>query len=173
MNVGIYGPALPDIGFPSTFRYENTVGVNISVFGDGGGNAGNTVTESASTVLYRDGVKIGETEGAGYGVFDVPAERGRYRLTTDVDKSNSAPAGRAFVVPVSMQLEDGSVVVPRGLSVDVSYDEGKTWRGANVAGSVVLLFHPAGAKSVSLRAKAADGRGGTVEQTIVRAFKLK
>ncbi|WP_436496011.1 S8 family peptidase [Actinokineospora sp. HUAS TT18] len=209
MNVGIYGPALAR--GESAVRFENTLGIRVGLFGDGGGNDGSIATETANTSLYRDGVKIGETNGAGYGEFAVPAERGPYRLTTDVtrparydvstkvsaawtfesargdttvplsairfhaglDATNSATAGRAFALPVTLQVNDGSTVVPRGLSVDVSYDEGATWRKAAVVGSVALLFHPVGAKSVSLRAKAADGRGGTVEQTIVRAYKLK
>ncbi|CRK55890.1 peptidase S8 and S53, subtilisin, kexin, sedolisin [Alloactinosynnema sp. L-07] len=212
MNVGIYGPAMPDTGYSPGIRYENRLGFRISLFGDGGGNSGYMITESANTTLYRDGVKIGESDVPGYGEFEVPAERGRYRLTTDVvrparydvstkmsaawtfesakgdttvplstvrfhanlDATNSAPGGRAFALPVTLQRENGSTAIPRGLSVDVSFDEGATWRKATVvANSVVLLHHPAGAKSVSLRAKASDGRGGTVEQTIVRAYKLK
>ncbi|MBC6449481.1 S8 family peptidase [Actinokineospora xionganensis] len=90
-----------------------------------------------------------------------------------LDESNSARAGRPFLLPVGMRLEDGSTVTPRKLGVEVSYDEGKTWRRATVANNTALLLHPADAKSVSLRAKAEDGRGATVEQTIIRAYKLK
>ncbi|MGH3859365.1 S8 family peptidase [Actinokineospora sp.] len=210
MAVAIFGPALPRSPYPWAERSEDQLGFGIGLFGDGGGNAGFTVA-TGKTALYRDGVKIGESEGAGYGLFEVPAAAGAYRLTTEgvrgelfdvsttvsaawtfssksgdkiiplsvlrfdgtVDESNSARAGRPFLLPVSMQLEDGSTVTPRKLGVEVSYDEGKTWQRATVANNTALLFHPAEAKSVSLRATAQDGRGGSVEQTIIRAYKLK
>jgi hypothetical protein len=66
------------------------------------------------------------------------------------------------------------VVRPQRLSVEVSYDEGKTWRAAEVLWNrAVKLDHPAGPGSVSLRAKASDRDGNTVEHTIIRAYKLR
>jgi hypothetical protein len=56
--------------------------------------------------------------------------------------------------------------------VDVSYDEGHTWRSVTAHGDRVILTHPADARSVSLRARAED-RGTTVEQTIIRAYLLQ
>jgi subtilisin family serine protease len=87
-------------------------------------------------------------------------------LTGDV-----APYGR-FVVPVTLQRADGSHTRPRHLVVDVSYDEGHTWQRATTHGDKVVLTHPAGARSVSLRASA-DDRDTTVEQTIIRAYLLR
>ena len=96
------------------------------------------------------------------------------RFAPKLDNDNSARAGRPFLVPVALQLQSGSTVRPARLAVDVSYDEGKTWRQADVLGNLaVLLFHPAGATSVSLRAKATDRDGDTVEQTVIRAYKLR
>jgi hypothetical protein len=95
------------------------------------------------------------------------------RFTPKLDDTNTAPAGRAFLIPVTLQRQSGDLTRPRRLTVDVSYDEGKTWRKADViAGLAVLLHHPANATSVSLRAKASDRDGNTVEQTIIRAYKL-
>jgi hypothetical protein len=37
----------------------------------------------------------------------------------------------------------------------------------------LVLHHQAGAQTVSLRAKATDGNGNTVEQTIVNAYRLR
>ncbi|SES31232.1 S8 family peptidase [Actinokineospora terrae] len=91
------------------------------------------------------------------------------RFHAPLRDDNSAPVGK-FTIPVSLQLENGTHVDPRNLSVNVSYDEGKTWRRAQVRGNDLVLDHPRGATSVSLRAKAEDGRGGTVEQTIIRAY---
>ncbi|HEU5469865.1 MAG TPA: S8 family peptidase [Actinophytocola sp.] len=95
------------------------------------------------------------------------------RFTPRLDATNSAPAGTAFLVPVAVQQQNGSLVRAQRLTVDVSYDEGRTWRRAEVVlGLAVLLHHPAGAKSVSLRAMATDRHGNTVDQTIINAYKL-
>ncbi|GAA3001552.1 S8 family serine peptidase [Actinokineospora diospyrosa] len=90
-----------------------------------------------------------------------------------LDAANSAPKGPA-IVPVSLQLEDGTLTQARELTIDVSYDEGATWRRAPLlARSLLLLNHPQGATSVSLRAAAKDSRGITVDQTVIRAYKLR
>ena len=82
-----------------------------------------------------------------------------------------AKAGRTAVVPVSVTSQTG--VAPRSLAVRVSYDSGKTWLPALTLGrSVVVLHHPRGATSVSLRANATDREGNTVEQTIIDAYRL-
>lgn len=64
----------------------------------------------------------------------------------------------------------------RRLTVDVSYDDGRTWNRAPLivapGGRQVLLDHPAGTGFVSLRANVADGRGNTTEQTIIRAYRI-
>ncbi|GAB3478754.1 S8 family serine peptidase [Amycolatopsis cihanbeyliensis] len=96
------------------------------------------------------------------------------RFFPRLDEANSAPAGRTFVFPVAVQ-EQGSPVtkVPHKLSAEVSYDGGQTWRPAGVLGnSQLVVQHPAGADTVSLRAKATDGNGNTVEHTIINAYKL-
>ncbi|WP_434446964.1 S8 family serine peptidase [Lentzea sp. E54] len=95
------------------------------------------------------------------------------RFTPELDDTTSAPAGRPFRIPVALQCSDGSRQRARDLTVDVSYDEGKTWRPADVrANRTVKVDHPADATSVSLRASAADGRGNTIRHTIIRAYKL-
>ncbi|MFJ5304242.1 S8 family peptidase [Streptomyces sp. NPDC088350] len=101
------------------------------------------------------------------GTERIPLLNVRYspRLATDT----SAPAGRPVRVPVTVEGARGGV---RSLTVEVSYDEGKTWqRAASTAGDIRL--RPAtGVSSVSLRAKVVDCRGNTAEQTIIRAFKV-
>ena len=65
----------------------------------------------------------------------------------------------------------------RDLDVDVSYDDGVTWRWpllVKVGNSwLALLFHPANARFVSLRAAADDSAGNSVQQTILRAYRLE
>ena len=96
------------------------------------------------------------------------------RFAPGVDSRNTAPAGRAFAVPVRVDRFPGGAYGTIGApTVEVSYDEGKTWRTAPVAGGKVQLRHPAGATSVSFRAAASDSKGNTVRQTIIRAYLLR
>lgn len=95
------------------------------------------------------------------------------RFTPELDDTTSAPAGRPFRIPVALRCSDGSRQRAHDLTVDVSYDEGRTWRPAEVRGNgTVKVDHPADATSVSLRTSATDERGNTVRHTIIRAYKL-
>ncbi|MEU7477033.1 S8 family peptidase [Lentzea sp. NPDC042327] len=91
------------------------------------------------------------------------------RFTPELDDNGTAPAGRAWGVPVTTQSLTGDV---RVTSVEVSYDGGTTWKSTPVHGNRLLLAHPRDAKSVSLRARAV-GSGQTVEQTIINAYLLR
>jgi hypothetical protein len=91
------------------------------------------------------------------------------RFTPQLDDDGYAQAGRMLAVPISTQSQTGSV---RITSVEVSYDNGTTWRPTPVTSNRVLLAHPSNAKSVSLRAKASS-HGQTVEQTIINAYLLR
>jgi subtilisin family serine protease len=95
------------------------------------------------------------------------------RFSPTLDAANSAPGNQAFAVPVSVQRNPGAKAATiASLSVDVSYDDGAHWQKAPVLGGKVLLRHPAGGY-VSLRAKATDTTGNSVEQTIIRAYRLR
>jgi hypothetical protein len=80
-----------------------------------------------------------------------------------------------FIIPVSLQRNGtGATERPRTLKVEVSYDEGKTWKRADtILNLVAVVHHPAGAESVSLRATATDRSGGKVTETVLRAYKLR
>jgi hypothetical protein len=80
-------------------------------------------------------------------------------------------------VPVIVQAQAGSAATRnRSLRVEVSYDDGRTWQPVELrrgpGGTRAILAHPRGAGFVSLRAKAADSAGNTVEQTIIRAYRI-
>ncbi|MFC4008045.1 S8 family serine peptidase [Nonomuraea purpurea] len=95
------------------------------------------------------------------------------RFTPDLDVRNSAPAGRRFVVPFTVQRLAGSAAGPaREVVVEVSYDDGVTWSRAKVAGSKVVLDHPLRSGFVSLRASLADVHGNMVEQSVIRAYRI-
>ena len=71
---------------------------------------------------------------------------------------------------VTVQTKKGEVT----LAVQFSYDDGLTWQPAELKrsrdGWSAKVTHPAGTGHVSLRAQATDGRGATVQQTIIRAY---
>jgi hypothetical protein len=65
----------------------------------------------------------------------------------------------------------------RDLDVEVSYDDGASWQQAFLvkagSGWLAQLFHPRDADFVSLRAAATDSAGNSVQQTILRAYRLE
>lgn len=95
------------------------------------------------------------------------------RFTPKLDDSEHAHSGGLFAVPVHVQPQAGSRSKPTLTSAEVSYDRGVTWEKAALYGEYLLLYHPLGAPSVSLRASASDAEGNTVEQTIIDAYPLK
>ncbi|MFG3437271.1 hypothetical protein ACGF0J_08500 [Nonomuraea sp. NPDC047897] len=96
------------------------------------------------------------------------------RFSPALDAENSAPSGRRFTVPVTVQPLAGSAARPvRRLSVDASYDDGATWTRAEIRGAAAVLRHPAGDGFVSLRARAVDRAGNSVEQTVIRAYRIR
>ncbi|WP_405091106.1 S8 family serine peptidase [Micromonospora sp. NBC_01392] len=100
------------------------------------------------------------------------------RFTPSLTADGTAPAGRTFTVPVAVQRQPGA---PAGtvaaLTVDVSYDGGKTWRKAPLkkqgTGWTATVVHPAGPGYASLRATARDDAGNTVTQRIIQAYRLR
>ena len=95
-------------------------------------------------------------------------------FTPVLDDANSARAGKPFLVPLVLQDETGAYSRPKRVTVEASYDEGKTWQRVPVLINLVAkLDHPAGAKSVSLRVSASDRDGNTVKETLIRAYKLR
>ncbi|MEV4312151.1 S8 family peptidase [Actinocrispum sp. NPDC049592] len=94
------------------------------------------------------------------------------RFTPALDDNGSVRKG-LFALPVSVENQPGTTSKQRLRSVQVSYDQGATWLTAPVIGGYALLCHPANAKSVSLRATAADRAGNSVDQTIIDAYSLR
>ncbi|WP_406077502.1 S8 family serine peptidase [Micromonospora sp. NBC_00858] len=94
------------------------------------------------------------------------------RFSPKLDQYNRAPARGPLTVPMSITAQPGSQtgkLVSR--SVEASFDDGVTWRPVPVTDGAVLVPQPGGSGFVSLRAKAADSEGNTVEQTVIRAYR--
>jgi subtilisin family serine protease len=99
------------------------------------------------------------------------------RFAPRLDDHNRAPSGRRFTFAVGVRRHaDADYGTLSSLTVDVSYDDGRTWRTAPLTGTGderrVTVTHPRGAGYVSLRARATDSAGNRVEQTIIHAYAL-
>ncbi|MFJ9392726.1 S8 family serine peptidase [Nocardioides sp. NPDC101246] len=100
------------------------------------------------------------------------------RFSPDLDIESTAPAGRSLRVPISLDRQIGAAPArTRSLSVEASFDDGKTWRKLDVdrhgEKAVVSVRHPNGSGFVSLRAQATDSAGNSVRQTIIRAYRFQ
>ncbi|WDZ85169.1 S8 family serine peptidase [Micromonospora cathayae] len=100
------------------------------------------------------------------------------RFAPRLDANSAAPAGRAFTIPVTVQRQPGTPAAPvTALTVDVSYDGGKTWQPAHLRkqgdGWVATVRHPAGTGWATLRASAAASDGSRVGQQITQAYRLR
>ncbi|MFR9776722.1 hypothetical protein ACL02O_11775 [Micromonospora sp. MS34] len=106
----------------------------------------------------------------------LPAMAVRFAPPLAVD--NSAPSGRTFTIPVTVQRQAGAPATTiRALTVEVSYDGGQTWRKADLhrqgAGWAVVVRHPAGPGYVPLRVTARDSAGNTVTRRVIQAYRLR
>ncbi len=215
-NRGVFGPALPESKHDTDYltRAGDKIRVNIPLWGDAAGNMGVSAEDKRSIVLYKDGVKVGESTYGG-DEFKVPSDPGTYTLFTEgvrsraadvtttvrltctfhsqhagptwtrlpmsvirftpaLDADNSVQAGGSLIVPVTLQQQATNTgTVPRTLTVDASFDRGVTWTPQTVVANVLAVVrHPDDATSVSLRAKATDAVGNSVEETLINAYKL-
>jgi subtilase family protein len=218
-NSAVFGPGFTADGeFAS--RFGDLLALNLPLYADAGlDRFGESEVDYGGTVLYRDGVRVGETAQPGLGQFDVPPAPASYRLevrarrsgVSDLSTSVScvwtftsahvedsgrkgkggeglpllavrfAPpdlsprnvvTARTVRVPVTVQRPyNAPEATVTALSVDASFDDGRTWRQVPVTqdGSVEIT-HPRGARYVSLRAHATDSSGNTVTQTVIRAY---
>jgi subtilisin family serine protease len=92
-----------------------------------------------------------------------------------LDLANTAPGATAFRLPVKLTRQPGAAPsAVRRITVEVSYDDGATWRSVPLAPTggdswVAHLLHPRKG-SVSLRASATFADGGAVDYTVIRAY---
>ncbi|MFF5077600.1 S8 family serine peptidase [Actinoplanes sp. NPDC000266] len=91
------------------------------------------------------------------------------RMSPALNLGNSAPRGRRFGVPLKLNS-------PAGVTAQVSYDDGRTWKPATVTGHgtnhTAWVRHPLSAGFASLRVSARTSAGDTVEQTVIRAYRI-
>jgi hypothetical protein len=153
----VFGPSLP--GREGLVRWANQLPnggplvFRIPLFGGASDTAGQSKVDNAHTVVHRDGTKVCESNTVS---CEIRANQppGRYRVEGQAARNPGAKAAQIASLTV------------------VSYDDGAHWQKAPVVAGKVLLQHPAKGY-VSLRAKASDTAGNNVEQTIIRAYRLR
>ncbi|MFF4396231.1 S8 family serine peptidase [Streptomyces sp. NPDC001480] len=89
-----------------------------------------------------------------------------------LDLLDRSGAGRTSKLSLSVRNQEGGVTAG-ALKAWVSYDDGTSWKEVKVRHGKAEIRHPKGARFVSLRVRAADRDGNTVDQTVLRAFGLK
>jgi subtilisin family serine protease len=101
------------------------------------------------------------------------------RATGAVFGMNDAPAGRLFPLVLHVDRPVGAPSVRiASLELDVSFDDGVTWKRVPVLRvpgddrGLAILHHPRAAGFVSLRLRAADADGNRVTHTTIRAYGL-
>ncbi|MFE0632229.1 hypothetical protein ACFW3D_35425 [Streptomyces sp. NPDC058864] len=96
------------------------------------------------------------------------------RLGGPVGPSRTVTGGRTYLFTVA--AERGGKAATRSLGVRVSFDDGRNWRTLEVrrVGDLgfVKLTPPAGGGYVSVRLTGADTAGSTVDQTVIRSFRV-
>jgi hypothetical protein len=89
--------------------------------------------------------------------------------------NGSAAPGQQVVRVLVGHLQLARAAKVTGATVSVSFDGGKTWRAARMtgrAGRYAAVFRaPPGAR-VTLRTSASDAAGGSVTETITRAYQV-
>jgi len=101
-----------------------------------------------------------------------------FHFRPELDPANRARGGRLTPVPLSLGWQPGATrSKTRSLTVDVSYDDGATWRrvpltAAGPDGWIAWLCPPAKG-FVSLRAGATFADGGAADYTVIHAYGLR
>jgi hypothetical protein len=92
------------------------------------------------------------------------------------DTAGRVSGQHPHLLGITLRHQEG-LAAPRGAAVrvEVSFDEGTTWRQARVIGkgNSVRATIPAGTGSVSLRVHASDAGGSAVTQTVIRAYGFR
>ncbi|WP_169807576.1 S8 family peptidase [Herbidospora mongoliensis] len=100
------------------------------------------------------------------------------RIGPDLDDRNRAPEGK-FTIPLRVERQQGSPDLKvRTPSLEVSYDDGRTWQDAKVRETgrgtwSAEVRHPHSARFASLRVKAADVDDNAFTETVIRAYEIR
>jgi hypothetical protein len=82
-NTAVFAPTVPALslsGWAGVVRNGNRFWLDVPMYGDGAGRGGYSEVTASGATLFRDGVKVGETDGTRFTSIDVPAGEAAYRL---------------------------------------------------------------------------------------------
>ncbi|MDN3242106.1 S8 family serine peptidase [Glycomyces tritici] len=88
-----------------------------------------------------------------------------------LDEANAAD-DRRTAIDLRVETQNGPVE-DVDLELEVSFDDGETWKAVAVCDLSAAVFHPKGAGYVSLRVTADDGKGNSVTQEIIHAYRYR
>ncbi|HWO63459.1 MAG TPA: peptidase S8, partial [Umezawaea sp.] len=180
-NRGGEGYSLVDSAKTTLFRNGTKVGEAAST-----GGAFTVPAEAGAyrleTKAVRSGVSELSTEVSGTWTFrsahvdgqeTKPLPLSVIRFLPALDQKDTSPAGRLIAVPLVVQqnpdADNGRV---NHITVDVSFDDGKTWRHTPVIGKSALIHNGPAGSFASLRAKTTDSKGNTADITVIRAYRI-
>ncbi|MGH3682870.1 MAG: hypothetical protein ACRDT2_21785, partial [Natronosporangium sp.] len=154
----------PSPDFTSVLVPPEPAGYRVEVEAE---RVGSAPLSSQTTLAWE--FRSGHVDEEDFVALPVPA----VRFSPDLAPDNTARAGRPMLVPVDVAAAPGSGAARLDrLSVEVSFDDGASWRSAPVfADRFVLVTHPEDG-FVSMRATATDRSGNRVEQTVLRAYEI-
>jgi subtilisin family serine protease len=94
-----------------------------------------------------------------------------------VDNRNTVKRSAVTVLPLTLSAQPGAVLpAVKKLELEVSGDEGKTWKPAAVvrvgSGYKAIFATPKGS-TVSLKAHLVDAAGNTTDQTVIGAYQFR
>jgi hypothetical protein len=186
---GALGPAVTST---THHRSGNVITANLALLSDATpghyGTAGDAGLEG-TTELRRNGKLVDGTTHADGGVFQVPPEKARYRLEATTAKVRAAwefesaeSTGPLPLTAVRFEARNGDTIPfridrtttagrTRKLTVDVSYDDGRTWQPGSyvLAGDRGILLH-AKPGPMSLKTRVTDVYGNSGVQTLIHAL---
>jgi hypothetical protein len=192
-NATPYWPA------PHVTRDGATLFARFAMYSDASGDREGTGSTSRARVdLHRDGTPVGTADHLDGAVFPLTAGPARYRLTATAERTWTAIFSRTTVtwtfttapsaapetlplmsvrfVPVGPRTLRVHLMRAATLTVDASFDGGRTWQPTTLTGTgdtrtATLPRAAAGGTPVSLRARAEASDGATVDQTTINAYR--
>ncbi|HTF12985.1 MAG TPA: S8 family serine peptidase [Asanoa sp.] len=169
-------------------RTGDVLHLRVPALVDRDGHHAHIATDQVDATLWRDGAVVAELPDGWQDVTTTPGDAA-YRLRVSTAHGGdewtlgtrtetewtfrSGKAGDLPLLTVDYDVHEKGVALrfPAGLRtlrVDVSTDDGVTWRQATVRAGTALV--PPGRTPVSLRVRATDRAGNTIDQTVIRAY---
>ncbi|WP_230686321.1 S8 family serine peptidase [Catellatospora vulcania] len=112
-NQAVFGPAFGADGAftKGVTRTGDVIDVDLSLYGDGAGRV-DREAGLGTTVLYRDGVRVGSADLAGRGTFPVPPGDGRYRLEVAASRGTPFAFSTQTTAAWTFRSGHGGAVLP-------------------------------------------------------------